>query len=347
MSQKYNVAVAGATGAVGSEIIQILNQRNFPIDNLYLLASSKSKGKKIEFNEKEIIVEDLSEFDFSKAHIGLFSPGGKISAEYAPKAANAGCIVIDNTSHFRMQKNIPLIVPEVNAAALEEFFEDNERTNIISNPNCSTIQMVVALKPLHEKSIINRVVVSTYQAVSGAGKIAMDELFNQTQNIYANQEIKKNKFTKQIAFNAIPHIGSFLENGNTEEEQKMIDETKKILDAGIKLSATCVRTAVFIGHSESINIEFDSQLDEKEAKEILANSEGISVIDHRKDEGYVTPVEIAGEDKVYVSRIRNDDSIDNGLNIWVVSDNLRKGAALNAVQIAELIIKKYSDKIKY
>ena len=346
MSQKYNIAVAGATGAVGSEIIQILEQRDFPIDNLYLLASSKSKGKKLEFKEKEIIVEDLAEFDFTKAHIGLFSPGGKISAEYAPKAAKQGCIVIDNTSHFRMQKNIPLIVPEVNANALEEFFRDKNRTNIISNPNCSTIQMVVALKPLHEKSIINRVVVSTYQAVSGAGKTGMDELFKQTQRVYSNQELKKEKFTKQIAFNAIPHIGAFLENGNTEEEQKMIDETKKILDEGIKVSATCVRTAVFIGHSEAINIEFDSPLDEKEAHEILSKSEGISVIDHRKDEGYVTPVEIAGEDKVYISRIRNDDSIDNGLSLWVVSDNLRKGAALNAVQIAEVIISEYSSFIK-
>jgi len=346
MSQIYNVAVAGATGAVGNEIIQILEQRDFPIDNLYLLASSKSKGKKIEFKGKIILVEDLSEFDFSKVHIGLFSPGGKISSEYAPKAAKAGCIVIDNTSHFRMQKGIPLIVPEVNANALEEFMEDENRSNIISNPNCSTIQMVVALKPLHKKSIINRVVVSTYQAVSGAGKIGMDELFNQTQNIYANQDIKKEKFTKQIAFNAIPHIGSFLENGNTEEEQKMIDETKKILDEGIKVSATCVRTAVFIGHSESINIEFDSPLDAKDAHEILNKSEGISVIDHRKDEGYVTPVEIAGEDKVYISRIRNDDTIDNGLNLWVVSDNLRKGAALNAVQIAELLISNYSNYIK-
>ena len=341
MTKEYNVAVAGATGAVGSEIIQILEQRNFPIDNLYLLASSKSKGKKLEFKEKNIIVEDLSEFDFSKAHIGLFSPGGKISAEYAPKAAKAGCIVIDNTSHFRMQKNIPLIVPEVNSNTLEEFFQDEERTNIISNPNCSTIQMVVALKPLHEKSIINRVVVSTYQAVSGAGKTGMDELFNQTQNVYANKELKKEKFTKQIAFNAIPHIGAFLENGNTEEEQKMIDETKKILDEGIKVSATCVRTAVFIGHSEAINIEFDSPLNAKEAYDILSKSEGISVIDHRKDEGYVTPVEIAGEDKVYISRIRDDDSVDNGLSLWVVSDNLRKGAALNAVQIAETIIKDY------
>ncbi len=345
MSQKYNIAVVGATGAVGNEIIQILDQRDFPIDNLYLLASSRSKGKKIEFKDREIIVEDLAEFDFSKTHIGLFSPGGKVSAEFAPKAAKAGCIVIDNTSHFRMNKDVPLIVPEVNAKDLEEFFLDKNKSNIISNPNCSTIQMVVALKPLHEKSIINRIVVSTYQAVSGAGKTGMDELFNQTQNIYGNQEIKKDKFTKQIAFNAIPHIGSFLENGNTEEEQKMIDETKKILDEGIKVSATCVRTAVFIGHSESINIEFDSPLDEKKAHEILLKSAGISVIDHRKDEGYVTPVEIAGEDKVYVSRIRNDNSVDNGLNIWVVSDNLRKGAALNAVQIAELLINKYSNYI--
>ena len=345
MSQKYNIAIAGATGAVGTEIVQILEQRNFPIDNLFLLASLKSKGKKIEFRDKEIVVEDLSTFDFAKADIGLFSPGGKISAEYAPKAAKAGCLVIDNTSHFRMQQNIPLIVPEVNANALDEFFDDENRTNIISNPNCSTIQMVVALKPLHEKAIINRVVVSTYRAVSGAGKTGMDELFNQTQNVYANQELKKEKFTKQIAFNAIPHIGAFLENGNTEEEQKMIDETKKILDEGINVSATCVRTAVFIGHSEAVNIEFDSPLDEKEANEILSNSEGISVIDHRKDEGYVTPVEIAGEDKVYISRIRNDQSIDNGLSLWVVSDNLRKGAALNAVQIAELVISKYSEKI--
>ena len=346
MSQKYNIAVVGATGAVGNEIIQILEQRDFPIDNLYLLASAKSKGKKIEFKGEEFIVEDLAEFDFSKAHIGLFSPGGKISAEFAPKAAKAGCIVIDNTSHFRMQNNVPLIVPEVNPNALEEFFQDDKRTNIISNPNCSTIQMVVALKPLHEKSIINRIVVSTYQAVSGAGKIGMDELFNQTQNIYANQEIKKDKFTKQIAFNVIPHIGSFLDNGNTEEEQKMIDETKKILDEGIKVSATCVRTAVFIGHSEAINIEFDSPLDAKEAQEILEKSEAISVIDHRKDEGYVTPVEIAGEDKVYVSRIRNDETLDNGISLWVVSDNLRKGAALNAVQIAELIISQYSNFIE-
>ena len=342
MPQKFNIAIAGATGNVGREIIQILEQRNFPIDNLYLLASSRSKGQKIEFQGAEYIVEDLSEFDFSKAQIGLFSPGGKISAEFAPKAAKTGCIVIDNSSFFRMHDDVPLIVPEVNASALEEFFQNEGRSNIIANPNCSTIQMMVALKPLHDASIINRVVVSTYQSVSGAGKEAMDELFNQTQNIYTNKTVEKNKFTKQIAFNAIPHIDSFVENGNTKEEEKMINETKKILDKGINVSATCVRIPVFISHAESINIEFDSPLDEKEATELLKNFDGISVIDYRKDEGYITPVEAAGEDKVYVSRIRNDTSIDNGLNIWVVSDNLRKGAALNAIQIAEIIITQHN-----
>jgi aspartate-semialdehyde dehydrogenase len=275
----------------------------------------------------------------------LFSPGGTVSAEFAPKAAAAGCIVIDNTSHFRMKEDVPLVVPEVNADVLQEFFDDENRSNIIANPNCSTIQMVVALKPLHDAAIINRIVVSTYQSVSGAGKEAMDELFNQTQHIYANKPVEKNKFTKQIAFNAIPHIGSFVENGNTEEEEKMINETKKILDAGIKVSATCVRVPVFIGHAESINIELDSPLSEKQATEVLSNFENISVVDHRKDEGYVTPVEAAGEDKVYVSRIREDHTVENGLNIWVVSDNLRKGAALNAVQIAEIVCENYLEKI--
>jgi len=244
-----------------------------------------------------------------------------------------------------MEKNVPLIIPEVNANVLDEFFENGERSNIIANPNCSTIQMLMALKPLHDAAIINRVVVSTYQSVSGAGKEGMDELFNQTQRIYTNKTIEKNKFTKQIAFNAIPHIDSFIENGNTKEEEKMINETKKILDEGIKISATCVRIPVFVSHSESINIEFDSPLSEKKATELLSNFENISVVDHRKDEGYVTPVEAAGEDKVYVSRIREDHSVENGLNIWVVSDNLRKGAALNAVQIAEVLIKKYSQYI--
>jgi len=342
MSGKYNIAVAGATGNVGREIINILEQRDFPIDNLYLLASSRSKGKKINFRNEDIIVEDLAEFNFSQAHIGLFSPGGAVSAVFAPKAAAVGCIVIDNTSHFRMQEGVPLVVPEVNAEVLQEFFDDENRSNIISNPNCSTIQMVVALKPLHDAAIINRVVVSTYQSVSGAGKEAMDELFNQTQCIYANKPIKKNKFAKQIAFNAIPQIDSFVENGNTKEEEKMINETKKILDKGIKVSVTCVRVPVFIGHAESINMELDSPLSDKQATKLLSNFENISVVDHRKDEGYVTPVEAAGEDKVYVSRIREDHTVDNGLNMWVVSDNLRKGAALNAVQIAEIVCEKFT-----
>ena len=346
MSKKYNIAVVGATGAVGQMMIQILLERKFPIKNLDLLASKNSAGKRINISGNNYEVKSLDDFDFHQTDIALFSAGAEISKKYASYATKNNAVVIDNTSFFRYEENIPLIVPEVNANTLEEFFQDEERTNIISNPNCSTIQMVLALKPLHEKSIINRVVVSTYQAVSGAGKTGMDELFNQTQSVYANQELKKEKFTKQIAFNAIPHIGAFLENGNTEEEQKMIDETKKILDEGIKVSATCVRTAVFIGHSEAINIEFDSPLDAKEAHDILSKSDGISVIDHRKDEGYVTPVEIAGEDKVYISRIRNDDSIDNGLSLWVVSDNLRKGAALNAVQIAETIIKDYDQYIQ-
>ena len=342
MTQMYNLAVVGATGNVGREILSILEQRNFPIDNIYLLASSKSKGQTISFKDKDLIVEDLSEFDFSKVQIGLFSPGGIVSAEFAPKAAAAGCIVIDNSSFFRMKKNVPLIVPEVNASVLENFFDNNNRSNIIANPNCSTIQMVVALKPIHDVAIINRIVVSTYQSVSGSGKEAMDELFNQTQNIYTNKPIEKNKFTKQIAFNVIPHIDSFHENGNTKEEEKMIHETKKILDKEIKVSATCVRVPVFISHAESINLELDSPLSSNQATDLLKKFDNISVIDHRKDEGYVTPVEAAGEDKVYISRIREDRSIDNGLNLWVVSDNLRKGAALNAIQIAELIIKKYN-----
>ncbi len=345
MSEKYNLAVVGATGNVGREIISILEQRKFPIDNLYFLASSKSKGKKINFCNEELIVEDLTEFDFSKVQIGFFSPGSTVSAKYVPRAAAAGCIVIDNTSYFRMKKDVPLIVPEVNGHILQNFFDDDNRSNIISNPNCSTIQMVIVLKPIHDVAIINRVVVSTYQSVSGAGKEAMDELFEQTKNIYSNKNIERKKFTKQIAFNAIPHIGSFLDNGNTEEEQKMINETKKILDTNINVSATCVRIPVFISHAESINIELDSPLSEVKVKEILNNFEGISVVDRHRDEGYVTPVEVAGEDKVYVSRIRYDDTIDNGLNMWVVSDNLRKGAALNAVQIAEEIIEKHSENL--
>ena len=345
MSNKFNIAVVGATGNVGREILQILEQREFPIDNIHLLASSRSKGKKIEFKEQEIVVEDLADFDFSKVQIGLFSPGGTVSAEYAPKAAKKGCIVIDNTSHFRMNDDVPLIVPEVNADILQDYFDDENRSNIIANPNCSTTQMVVALKPIHDAAIINRIVVSTYQSVSGAGKENMDELWEQTKNIYANQNIEKKKFTKQIAFNVIPHIGSFLENGDTKEEEKMINETKKILDPNIRVSATCVRVPVFISHAESINLELDSPMSDEQVRELLNKFENISVVDHRKDEGYVTPVEVAGEDKVYVSRIRQDDTVDNGLNLWVVSDNLRKGAALNAVQIAEEIVQKYPENL--
>ena len=338
MNKKYNLVVVGATGNVGREIISILEQRDFPIDKLYLLASSKSKGQKIGFRDTEIVVGDLSEFDFSKTEIGFFSPGGSISAEFAPKAASAGCLVIDNTSHFRMKDEVPLIVPEVNSYVLKNFFAKKNRSNIIANPNCSTIQMVVALKPLHDVAIINRVVVSTYQSVSGKGKVAMDELFDQTKGIYANKTVEKSQFTKQIAFNVIPHIDEFLDNGNTKEEQKMINETKKILDDNIKVTATCVRVPVFIGHSESVNIEFDSFISEDDAKKVLQNFSGISVIDYRKDEGYVTPIEIAGEDKVYVSRLRKDDTVDSGISMWIVSDNLRKGAALNSIQIAETII---------
>ena len=362
------IAVVGATGAVGQVFLDIADQRHFPIDEIRLCASERSVGKKIEFRSQEIEVELCTPAVLDEVDFAFISASGDVSREVAPLAANRGTVAIDDSSAFRMDADVPLVVPEVNANALDEFFQDENRTNIISNPNCSTIQMVVALKPLHDEAIINRVVISTYQSVSGAGQKAMDELFNQTKDIYSNKKIEKNKFTKQISFNAIPHIGSFLENGNTEEEQKMIDETKKIIDKGIKISATCVRIPVFIGHSESINIEFDSYLSEERAKELLEKFENVSVIDYRKDEGYVTPVEIAGEDKVfisrirkdegyitpveiagedkvYVSRIRNDDSIDNGLSIWVVSDNLRKGAALNAVQIAELLISDYAEKI--
>tara|TARA_B100001123_G_C15233423_1_gene996113 strand:- start:203 stop:1243 length:1041 start_codon:yes stop_codon:yes gene_type:complete len=345
MSEKFNIAIVGATGNVGREILEILEQRDFPINNIYCLASSKSKGKKLNYKDKEIIVEDLSEFDFSKVQISLFSPGSKVSEKYAPIAASKKSLVIDNTSFFRMQKDVPLVVPEVNGLVLEDFFNNDNRSNIISNPNCSTIQMLVALKPIHDVAIINRIVVSTYQSVSGAGKESMNELFEQTRNIYSNKAIDKKEFTKQIAFNAIPHIGSFLKNGNTAEEQKMIDETKKILDPNILVSATCVRLPFFVSHAESINLELDSPLSDEEARKILSNFEGVSVVDFRSDAGYVTPVEAAGEDKVFVSRIRQDNSIDNGLNLWVVSDNLRKGAALNTVQIAELVIEKYSNFI--
>jgi aspartate-semialdehyde dehydrogenase len=337
----YKVAVVGATGNVGREILQTLAEREFPADEVVALASERSVGREVSFGEdKTLKVQDLATYDFTGTDIGLFSPGSSVSAAYAPKAAAAGCIVIDNTSQFRMDPDVPLIVPEVNPGAAAGY----TRRNIIANPNCSTIQMVVALKPLHEAFGIERVVVSTYQSVSGAGKEGMDELFNQTRAVYVNDPMEPKKFTKQIAFNVIPHIDVFMDDGSTKEEWKMTVETKKILDPAIKVTATCVRVPVFIGHAEAVNIQFVREVSAKAAREVLREAPGVSVIDHRADEGYVTPEEAAGEDAVYVSRIREDATIDNGLNIWVVSDNLRKGAALNAIQIAELLDRDYLKK---
>ncbi len=337
----YKVAVVGATGNVGREILQTLDERAFPADEVVALASERSVGREVSFGEEKTLkVQDLATFDFTETDIALFSPGSRVSATYAPKAAAVGCIVIDNTSQFRMEPDVPLIVPEVNPEAAAGY----TRRNIIANPNCSTIQMVVALKPLHDAFGIERVVVSTYQSVSGAGKEGMDELFNQTRAIYVNDTVEPKKFTKPIAFNVIPHIDVFMDDGSTKEEWKMTVETKKILDPAIKVTATCVRVPVFIGHAEAANIQFSREVTAKEARAILREAPGVSVIDHRADEGYVTPDESAGEDAVYVSRIREDATIDNGLNIWVVADNLRKGAALNAVQIAELLDRDYLKK---
>ena len=331
----YRVAVVGASGNVGRELLNILAEREFPADDVIALASSRSLGKKVSYGEdNEIACQNLADFDFKGVDIVLSSPGAKVSAEYSPKAAKAGAVVIDNTSHFRMDPDVPLVVPEVNPQAVAGF----TKKGIIANPNCSTIQMVVALQPLHEAFGIERVVVSTYQSVSGAGREGMDELFNQTRAVYVNDPIAKEKFTKQIAFNCIPHIDSFMDDGSTKEEWKMVVETKKIMDPKIKVSATCVRVPVFIGHAESVNIETREPIAADEARSILRKAPGVSVIDFRQDEGYVTPEECAGEDAVYVSRIREDISVENGLNMWVVSDNLRKGAALNTVQIAEVLV---------
>ncbi len=333
----YNVVVVGATGNVGREILNILSERLFPISKISVLASRKSIGSECAFGDKTLKVEDLSTFDFRGWDIALFAIGGKNTKEYAYKSAKAGCVVIDNSSIFRYDPQIPLIVPEVNPQEIEKF----KNKNIISNPNCSTAQLVVALKPLHDKAKIKRVVISTYQSVSGSGKEAMDELWKQTRGIYVpGQEVKPKFYPKQIAFNVIPHIDVFLDDGQTKEEWKMVAETKKILDKSIKVTATCVRVPVFVGHSESINIELENFLDEEEARAILRVSPGIMVVDKREDGGYITPVDCVGEYATYVSRIRQDISVENGLNIWCVSDNLRKGAALNAVQIAELLGKK-------
>ncbi len=337
----YKVAVVGATGNVGRELLQTLSEREFPADEVVALASERSVGREVSYGEDQtLIVQNLAEYDFAGTDIGLFSPGSSVSAKYAPKAAAAGCIVIDNTSQFRMDPDVPLIVPEVNPEAAAGY----TKRNIIANPNCSTIQMVAALKPLHDAFGIERVVVSTYQSVSGAGKDAMDELFNQTCAVYVNDPVEAKEFTKPIAFNVIPHIDVFMDDGSTKEEWKMTVETKKILDPKIKLTATCVRVPVFIGHAEAINIQFSREVSAKDAREALRNAPGVVLVDHRADEGYVTPKEAAGEDGVYVSRIREDATIDNGLNIWVVSDNLRKGAALNTVQIAELLDRDYLKK---
>ena len=334
----YKVAVVGATGAVGHEILKTLAEREFPADEIVALASERSAGQQVSYGEDDILdVQDLARYDFTGVDIALFSPGAKVSSEYAPRAARAGAVVIDNTSHFRMDPDVPLVVPEVNPQAIADY----GKKHIIANPNCSTIQMVVALKPLHELARIKRVVVATYQSVSGGGKEAMDELFNQTRAVYVNDPMKKENFTKQIAFNVIPHIDVFMEDGSTKEEWKMMVETKKILDPSIKVQATCVRVPVFIGHGESVTVEFETPLDEVEARAALKEAEGVTLIDHRADEGYVTPVESAGEDAVYVSRLRSDPTVDNGLSFWVVSDNLRKGAALNAVQIAEKLASDY------
>ena len=334
----YKVAVVGATGNVGREMLETLAERNFPVKEVVALASRRSVGREVSFGDtKTIKVQALEDYDFRDTEIALFSPGASVSKEHAPRAAAAGCVVIDNTSHFRMQEDIPLVVPEVNSHALKDF----RKRNIIANPNCSTIQMVVALKPLHDAAKIKRVVVSTYQSVSGAGKEAMDELYDQTKKLYVSDHQEPKKFTKRIAFNVIPHIDVFMEDGSTKEEWKMIQETKKILDPSIQMVATCVRVPVFVGHSESINVEFENPLSVEQAAEILEEANGISLMDRREDGGYITPVECAGEDAVFVSRLRKDPTVKHGLSMWVVSDNLRKGAALNAVQIAEELIYKH------
>ncbi len=332
---KRKIAVAGATGNVGREILNILDERNFPADEVVALASRNSVGRKVSYGNKELTVQALEDYDFTGTKIGLFSPGGAVSAIHAPRAASMGCVVIDNTSHFRMHDNVPLVVPEVNPQAIADY----KKSGIIANPNCSTIQMVVALKPLHKIAKIKRVVVSTYQAVSGAGKEAMDELYDSTKKIYANQMLEPKKFSKRIAFNVIPQIDVFMEDGCTKEEWKMKVETKKILDAEIEVEATCVRVPVFNCHSESVNVEFENPISAEQARKVLDEAEGIVVIDRPQEMKFVTPAEISTQDPVFVSRIRKDPSIKNGLSLWVVSDNLRKGAALNAVQIAEILVK--------
>ena len=328
------VAVVGATGNVGREMLTILEERLFPADEVAAIASRRSVGVEVSYGDKTLKVKDLETFDFSGWDLCLMSAGGKVSKEWSPKIGATGCVVIDNSSAWRMDPRVPLIVPEVNPDAVADY----AKLNIIANPNCSTAQLVVALKPLHDKAKIKRVVVSTYQSVSGAGKEAMDELWTQTRALYVNDEVVKEHFPAQIAFNVIPHGGDFMEDGYTTEEWKINVETKKILDPKIKVTATCVRVPVFVGHSESVNIEFEQQIDAQEARDILREAPGLMVIDKHEDGGYATPIDCVGEFATFVSRIREDVTVENGLALWVVSDNLRKGAALNAVQIAELML---------
>jgi aspartate-semialdehyde dehydrogenase len=330
----YRVVVAGATGNVGREMLNILAERQFPVDEIVALASRRSLGTEVSFGDKTLKTKDLDGFDFTGWDIALFAIGSDATKKYAPIAAKAGCVVIDNSSLYRYDPDVPLVVPEVNPEAVDGY----TKKNIIANPNCSTAQMVVALKPLHDRARIKRVVVSTYQSVSGSGKEAIDELWDQTKGMYVpGQEVEPKVYPKQIAFNVIPHIDVFLDDGSTKEEWKMVAETKKIVDKSIKLTATCVRVPVFVGHSEAINIEFEEFLDEDEARDILREAPGIMVVDKREDGGYITPIECVGDFATFISRIRQDSTIENGLNIWCVSDNLRKGAALNAVQIAETL----------
>jgi len=330
----YKVVVVGATGNVGREMLNILAERQFPVDEIAALASRRSLGTEVSFGDQTLKTKDLDQFDFTGWDVALFAIGSDATKQYAPKAAKAGCIVIDNSSLYRYDPDVPLVVPEVNPEAVDGY----AKKNIIANPNCSTAQMVVALKPLHDRAKIKRVVVSTYQSVSGSGKEAIDELWDQTKGMYVpGQERAPSVYPKQIAFNVIPHIDVFMEDGQTKEEWKMVVETKKIVDPSIKVTATCVRVPVFVGHAEAINIEFEEFLDEEEARDILRTAPGILVVDKREDGGYVTPVECVGDFATFISRIRQDSTIENGLNIWCVSDNLRKGAALNAVQIAETL----------
>ena len=338
----YRVAVVGATGNVGREMLAILAEREFPMDEVAAVASSRSTGTEVELGDtgKMLKCRNIEHFDFAGWDIALFAAGSGPARDYAPKAAAAGCVVIDNSSLYRMDPDVPLIVPEVNPDAIDGY----KKRNIIANPNCSTAQMVVALKPLHDAAGIKRVVVSTYQSVSGAGKAGMDELFEQSRAIFVGDPVESRKFTKQIAFNVIPHIDVFLDDGSTKEEWKMVVETKKILDPKIKVNATCVRVPVFVGHSEAINIEFERELSAEQAQDILREAPGIMLVDKREDGGYVTPIECAGDGATYVSRVREDPTVEHGLTIWCVSDNLRKGAALNAVQIAELLGRRHLKK---